>query len=48
MKSNLTAGQLFKEARLRKGLTQLQVATKSDIHPNTYAKIERDEQDPSF
>jgi len=48
MKSNLTAGQLFKEARLKKGLTQLQVATKSDIHPNTYAKIERDEQDPSF
>ena len=48
MKLNLTAGQLFKEARLKKGLTQLQVATKSDIHPNTYAKIERDEQDPSF
>ncbi len=48
MKSNLTAGQLFKEARLKKGLTQLQVATKSDIHPNTYAKIERGEQDPSF
>jgi len=48
MKSNLTAGQLFKEARLKKGLTQLQVATKSDIHSNTYAKIERDEQDPSF
>jgi transcriptional regulator with XRE-family HTH domain len=48
MKSNLTAGQLFKEARLKKGLTQLQVATKSDIHPNTYAKIERDEQEASF
>jgi len=48
MKSNLTAGQLFKEARLKKSLTQLQVAEKSDIHPNTYAKIERDEQDPSF
>lgn len=43
-----TAGQLFKESRLAKGLTQSEVAQKAGIHPNTYAKIERDEQEASF
>ncbi len=42
------AGKLFKEARVRKGLTQLEVAAKAGIHPNTYPKIERGEQTPSF
>lgn len=44
----MTAGQLLKQARLQKDLTQLEVAEKADIHPNTYAKIERDEQEASF
>jgi len=43
-----TAGEIFKEARLAKKLTQLEVAEKAEIHPNTYAKIERDVQDASF
>ena len=43
-----TTGQLFKEARLKKGLTQVVVANKSGVYPNTYAKIERGEQEPSF
>jgi transcriptional regulator with XRE-family HTH domain len=48
MKANTTAGQLFKAARTKKGLTQYDVAKKSDIHPNTYAKIERGVQKASF
>jgi len=48
MKSNSTAGELFKSARNRKGLTQFDVAEKAGIHPNTYAKIERDDQKASF
>jgi transcriptional regulator with XRE-family HTH domain len=43
-----SAAKIFKEARLKKGLTQIEVAKKSGIYPNTYAKIERGEQDPSF
>ena len=41
-------GQVLKDARISKGLTQLQLAKKAGIYPNTYAKIERGEQDPSF
>lgn len=43
-----TAGQLFRESRIAKGMTQSEVAYKAGIHPNTYAKIERDEQEASF
>ena len=48
MSSKKTAGKLFKRVRQEKGLTQAQLAKKADIHPNTYAKIERDEQEASF
>ena len=48
MKANTTAGQLLKTARMKKGLTQYDVAKKSGIHPNTYAKIERDVQKAKF
>ena len=48
MSTNSTAGQLFKAARNKKGLMQYEVAEKAGIHPNTYAKIERDEQEASF
>lgn len=41
-------GKIFKKARLSKGLTQLQLSIKAGVYPNTYAKIERGEQDPSF
>jgi transcriptional regulator with XRE-family HTH domain len=41
-------GQILKEARLKKGLTQLEAATKAGVYPNTYAKIERGEQNPSI
>lgn len=47
MSSN-TTGKVLKEARLKRGLTQGELAEKAGIHPNTYAKIERDEQEPSF
>lgn len=46
--SNRTTGTVLKDARLKQGLTQLEVSEKAGIHPNTYAKIERDEQEPSF
>lgn len=46
--SNRTTGKVLKEARLKCGLTQGELAEKAGIHPNTYAKIERDEQEPSF
>jgi DNA-binding XRE family transcriptional regulator len=42
------AANIFKQARLKKELTQLEVAVKAGIHPNTYAKIERGLQEPSF
>lgn len=48
MSKRLSAGEMFKHARLLKGLTQLEVAEKARIHKNTYAKIERDEQEVSF
>lgn len=47
MSANKTAGQILKEARLKKDLTQAEVADKAGIHPNTYAKIERGENQPS-
>jgi transcriptional regulator with XRE-family HTH domain len=43
-----SAANIFKQARLKKELTQLEVAEKAGIHPNTYAKIERGLQEPSF
>jgi transcriptional regulator with XRE-family HTH domain len=43
-----TIGAIFKEARLKKGLTQVEVAEKAGIHWNTVAKIEREEQKPEF
>ncbi len=43
-----TTGTVLKEARLRLGLTQLELAKKADVHINTYARIERDEQEPTF
>ena len=46
--SKKTTGQVLKEARLARKLTQAEVAEKSGIYPNSYAKIERDEQEPSF
>lgn len=47
MSTQKTAGQILREARLKKDLTQVEVADKAGIHPNTYAKIERGENKPS-
>lgn len=46
--SEKSTGTVLKNARLKLGLTQLELADNAGIHPNTYAKIERDEQEPSF
>ena len=43
-----SAAQIFKEARLKKGMTQVEVAKKTGLHPNTYAKLERGPQKPEF
>jgi DNA-binding XRE family transcriptional regulator len=43
-----TLGQLLKDTRRKKKLTQVQVAEKSNLHWNTVAKIEREEQDAQF
>jgi transcriptional regulator with XRE-family HTH domain len=48
MSSSKTPAQMFKDARLKKGLTQAVLANKAGINPNTYAKIERGEQEPSI
>jgi transcriptional regulator with XRE-family HTH domain len=41
MSAAKTPGEIFKEARLKKGLTQIQVAEKAGMNSNNYAKIER-------
>lgn len=46
--SKKTTGSVLKEARLKAGLTQLELAEKAGVHINTYARIERDEQEPTF
>jgi transcriptional regulator with XRE-family HTH domain len=38
----------FKQARKQQALTQVEVAEKAGIHPNSYAKIERGLQEPTF
>lgn len=43
-----SAGQIFKEARLKSRLTQAELGEKTGIHSNTIAKIERGEQEPSI
>jgi transcriptional regulator with XRE-family HTH domain len=48
MSKKKTIGAIFKEARLKKGLTQVQVAEKAGIHWNTVAKVEREEQKPEY
>lgn len=40
-------GKNLKEARLKTGMTQAEVADKAGIHPNYYARIERGEANPS-
>jgi transcriptional regulator with XRE-family HTH domain len=48
MSEEKTAAQIFKEARLEKGLTQKELSIKAGVYLNTYAKIERGEQKPGF
>jgi transcriptional regulator with XRE-family HTH domain len=42
-----TPGEILKEARLKKGWTQVDVAKKAGLGDNTYPKIERDISKPS-
>lgn len=46
--STKSAAKLFQAARTVKGLTQVEVAQRASIHINTYARIERGEQNPTF
>jgi transcriptional regulator with XRE-family HTH domain len=41
-------GKKLKEARLKLGLKQTDVAKKADVSPNYYARIERDEENPTL
>ncbi len=41
-----TPGEIFKEARLKKGWTQVEVGKKAGLGKNTYPKIERDVNKP--
>ncbi len=41
-------GSKLKKAREKSNPTQADVASKSDIHVNYYARIERGEENPSF
>lgn len=47
MPKDKTAAEILKEARLKSGLTQVEVAKKAGLYPNTYAKIERGVSKPS-
>jgi transcriptional regulator with XRE-family HTH domain len=42
-----TPGEILKEARLKKGWTQDELAKKAGLGKNTYPKIERDISKPS-
>lgn len=41
-------GKKLKEERLKLGLRQAEVAKKADISANYYARIERDEENPTI
>jgi len=41
-------GQNLKKARLKRGMTQAEVARATDLHTNFYARVERDEENPSM
>jgi transcriptional regulator with XRE-family HTH domain len=41
-------GRKLKEARLKLGLRQADVAKKADVSVNYYARIERDEENPTL
>jgi len=41
-------GKNLKKARLNAKLTQKQVAEKIEVHVNYYARVERDEENPSL
>lgn len=46
MNKELSPGDFFKEARLKKGWTQEELANKAGLGQNTYPKIERNENKP--
>jgi len=48
MNSQLKIGKNLKNARIKAKLTQKQVAQKVGVHANYYARIERDEENPSL
>lgn len=43
---DVSPGEFFKEARIKKGWTQDELAEKAGLGQNTYPKIERDENKP--
>lgn len=45
--SKATPGDILKEARLKKGWTQEEVAKNAGLGKNTYPKLERNESVPS-
>lgn len=47
MSKSKTPGEILKEARLKKGWTQDELAKKAGLGKNTYPKIERDISKPS-
>lgn len=47
-KARKELGERLKKAREILKLTQLEVATKSGVHVNFYARVERGEENPSF
>ena len=47
-KSRKVLGSKLRHARRIANLTQLEVATRSGVHVNFYARVERGEENPSF
>lgn len=48
MSAKKTLAAIIRNAREASGLTQLEIANKAGVHPNTIAKIERGIQEPSY
>lgn len=47
MATERTPAEILKEARLKSGLTQVELAEKAGLFPNAYAKIERGVSKPA-
>lgn len=48
MSADKATGQTLRRARIKKGLTQAELAKKAGLNTNAYAKVERGESEPTL